>query len=102
MEEGPNTHGSRSKRYYYRRKPPSKKIVDRITYDPNKHKQRKIKEMRKKLQKQSIADPTIPKTPPAMIKFGSFNVNGLDVKSSWAVQQLLREKGFDVSNINIC
>ena len=41
------------------------------------------------------------KTPPAMIKFGSFNVNGLDVESSWAVQQLLREKGFNVSNINI-
>ena len=32
------------------------------------------------------------------LKFGSFNVNGLDIEVSWAVQQLLQNRGFDVSS----
>ena len=35
------------------------------------------------------------------LKFGSFNVNGLDIEASWAVQQLLMTKGFDVGHIII-
>ena len=97
MAKDPNTHSYRDKRRYYKRKPPSKKIVDRITYDPNKHKQRKVRDMRKKLQEQQKTPPSAPKAPPAKIKLGSFNVNGLDVESSWAVQQLLQSRGFDVS-----
>ena len=30
------------------------------------------------------------------IKFGSFNINGLDFESSWAVEELLKSRGFDV------
>lgn len=97
MVKDPKTPSQRNKRHYYKRKPPSKKIVDRITYDPNKHKQSKARNMRKKLQEQPIQPQAAPKAPPAKIKLGSFNVNGLDVESSWAVQQLLQSRGFDVS-----
>ena len=31
------------------------------------------------------------------LKFGSFNVNGLDIEASWAVEQLLDTRSFDVS-----
>ena len=31
------------------------------------------------------------------LKFGSFNVNGLDIEARWAVEQLLDTRGFDVS-----
>ena len=54
--------------------------------------------MRRKMQKQPVATPSPPQAAPVKTKFGSFNVNGLDVESSWAVQQLLVNKGFDVSN----
>ena len=74
-----------------------KKIVDRITYDPNKHKQRKTREWRQKLQRQSIVTPPSPPKPSSRIKFGSLNVNGLDTESTWAVEQLLRKREFDVS-----
>ena len=33
------------------------------------------------------------------LKFGSFNVNGLDIEARWAVEQLLETRGFDVSNV---
>ena len=32
-----------------------------------------------------------------VLKFGSFNVNGIDEASGGAIQDLLRERGFDVS-----
>ena len=66
------------------------KIMDRLTYSPKKHKQRKIREMRERLQRKALL--------PAS-KFGSFNVNGLDLEACWAVQQLLDKRGFDVSCI---
>ena len=98
MGKEPKTFSNRNKRLFNKgKKPPSKKIIDRITYDPNKHKQSKNREMRRKMQKQPVATPSPPQAAPVKTKFGSFNVNGLDVESSWAVQQLLVNKGFDVS-----
>ena len=41
--------------------------------------------------------PKSPITRQAM-KFGSFNVNGLNLEAGWAVQQILKTRGFDVSN----
>ena len=77
------------------RKPPSKKIVDRLTYNPSKHKQRKTRALRQELRN----NPPTENIPPAQqisLKFGSFNVNGLDVEAAWAVEQLLCGRGFDV------
>ena len=80
------------------RKSDSRKIIGRLTYNPLKHKQKFTRGLREKLQKKPINQETniIPST---KIKFGSFNVNGLDVEGAWAVEQLLKRKGFDVSLI---
>ena len=71
------------------------KIVDRLTFNPKKHKQKKTKELRQKLQRKP---PTV--SPQCgletSIKFGSFNVNGLDLVTSWAVEELVKKHGFDV------
>ena len=75
------------------------KIVARLTYSPNKHKQKNVKVMRKKLQDKVIPPPK-PCTVPSTLKFGSFNVNGLDLQAGWAVQQLLSKRGYDVSTKN--
>ena len=74
------------------------KIIDRLTYSPNKHKNKKAREMREKLQKQIRPKENIPSTKETL-KFGSFNVNGLDIEARWAVEQLINTRGFDVSNL---
>ena len=87
----------RTLEYNARKKLQTNKIMDRLTYSPVKHKQRKVKELRQRLQKKpSIHEPRIT-TPPIKTKFGSFNVNGLNLEACWAVQELLEKRGFDVS-----
>ena len=73
------------------------KLMDRLTYNPKKHKQRKVRDMRERLQRKAPPPVSKPLPPPTKLKFGSFNVNGLDLEASWAVQQLLDKRGFDVS-----
>ena len=73
------------------------KIIDRLTYCPAQHKNKKRRNMRAKLQARK---PTIEiqATKEQKLKFGCFNVNGLDIEVGWAVQQLLQNRGFDVSS----
>ena len=77
------------------------KLLDRITYSPVKHKQ---KETRKRLAAlQGKKQLPVPKPQDAVptLKFGSFNINGMDLETGWAVGELLRTRGFDVSTINV-
>ena len=74
----------------------TRKIVDRITYNPIKHKNKFTRGLRKKLQQKEMQTPAPPK-PSASLNFGSLNINGLDIEAAWAVEQLLTNKGFDVS-----
>ena len=76
-------------------KPDTRKIVDRITYNPKKHKNKKTRELRQKLQQKSLQS-NVPKESSTTLKFGSLNVNGLGLEAGWAVEQLLENKGFDV------
>ena len=82
-----------SKRHHRAR---TNKLLDRLTYSPNKHMAKKTKDLRKKLQAKTLPV-SLPITPLKSLKFGSFNVNGLDIESSWAVEQLLNRRGYDVS-----
>ena len=83
--------------YSRQTKTDSKKIIDRLTYNPGKHKQKQTRALRQKLQQKTTPPPKTT-TPPQVIKFGSFNVNGLDLEAAWAVEQLLKQRGFDVSD----
>ena len=71
------------------------KFIDRLTYSPTKHKNKKIKNMRDKLQARKPVT-TKPDVQNTNIRFGSFNVNGLDLEVGWAIEQLLSNRGFDV------
>ena len=79
-----------------RRKADSRKIVGRITYNPAQHKQKKVRALREKLQERDVHEVLPAPSPPETIKFGSFNVNGLDLEAAWAVERLLKDRGFDV------
>ena len=89
----PKSFNRRSTQKFHHRKADSRKI----TYNPKKHKQKKTRSLRKQLQQKDCqASPSI--TPvPDTLKFGSFNVNGLDVEAAWAVEKLLKDRGFDVT-----
>ena len=81
-------------------KPQTNKLVDRLTFNPRKHKQKEKRNLRQQLQQKTI--PTEKKkTPSTTLKFGSFNINGLDLETSWAVGELLETRGFDVRKIVI-
>ena len=73
----------------------SRKIVTKLTYDPAKHKQKVTRKARLLLQ-QKATPTTKTAPPPCTMKFGSFNVNGLDLEAAWAVGELLKKRGFDV------
>ena len=66
------------------------KLVDRLTYIPSKHKQKFTRELRNRLQKKSIIPPKS-KECPNTLKFGSHNINGLDLEASWAVNDDLMQ-----------
>lgn len=90
----PNTQ--RKLNYKARHKIQTPKVLDRLTYCPEKHKQKRIKDLRQRLQRKAL--PSVNNTPtPTRLKFGSFNVNGLDLEACWAIQELLEKRGFDVS-----
>ena len=78
------------------KKPNTAKIIDRLTYSPHKHKQKFTNKLRTHLQARA---PTVTATaviPHQSIKFGSININGLDLEANWAIEQLITKKKFDV------
>ena len=79
------------------KKPQTNKIIDRITFNPETHKQKVNRNLRQKLQRKTILQPT-PALPSTSLKFGSFNINGLDLETCWAVEELLKKCGFDVKH----
>jgi hypothetical protein len=80
------------------KKPNTNKLIDRLTYSPQKHKQKFTNKLRSTLQSKAPMV-LVPVSPTVSIKFGSININGLDLEASWAVDQLLIKNKFDVSRI---
>ena len=68
------------------------KILDRLTYNPKKHKQKFIRSQRKLLQEKVTPKAQSPNIQSSSIKFSSFNVNGLDLETNWAVNELLEKR----------
>ena len=88
--------GKRHDRYVNKRaKAQTNKIISKLTYSPAKHKNQKIRALRLKQRKKAVQDQSVPRPTPKL-KFGSFNVNGLDLEVQWTIQQLLQTRGFDV------
>ena len=87
--------------YFLKRntKPQTNKIINKLTYNPAKHKQKFVKKLRQQLQEKTPTVTKIPE-PPTSLTFGSFNVNGLDLEASWAAEELIKKRGLDVSNLS--
>ena len=76
----------------------TKRIIDRLTYEPEKHKQKFVKDLRDKLSKKrprgnvSVATET-------ELKIGAMNVQGLDGETNAAITDLINDRGLDVSKL---
>ena len=75
------------------------KILDRLTYSPKKHKQKFNRGLRKALQTRGNHGKKggNGKLPSVHLKFGSFNIDGIDIETSSAIDKLIQEHNFDVS-----
>ena len=93
---GSSKTGRRHHYEAHQRKADTRKIVGRITYNPVKHKQHKVRTLRRKLQEKNIPSTPPAIAPPKKLKFGSFNIDGLDIEAAWAIDKLVKERGFDV------
>ena len=71
------------------------KIMDRLSYEPQKHKQKKTKKLRLELQKKQLKVPSNPQIKTEM-KLASININLLDLEASVAVETFIKEKSLDV------
>ena len=89
---------SRAKLGYKRRsKTRANKNVVRISYNPNKDKQKTRMALRNKLKQQGKPEDSQGLESVTSLHIGSINVNGIDLEAAWAVSELLREREFDVS-----
>ena len=77
----------------------TKRIMDRLSYQPEKHKQKFVKELRKKLSMKN------PKAKPTAaydeLRVGAMNVQGLDGETSNALSNLVNDRRLDVSRPKI-
>ena len=78
----------------------TKKIIGRLTYSPEKHKQKFKKSLRNDLaSRPPERAPKVPRTE-TFITFGSLNINGLGHEAHWAVTELIKNHNIDVSSIS--
>ena len=71
-------------------------IRQRLSYSPKQKKRKFTREERWALRRASHDDGGGPHEQTTSLKFGSFNVRGLDLETAYVVQNLLKHRGFDV------
>ena len=92
MGKGRSDHAKRA-----RKRVLTSKLIDKITYKPDIHKNKFNKALRKKLQSQTpINDRAGREEQKTIIKFGSINVRGLDISAENAIHQLITDRKIDV------
>ena len=77
------------------------KIIDRIVYNPVKHKQKYVKKLRNTLHQRKTPSTPARLAPSTQILVGAINLNDLDLETGWAVGQLLTKYNLDVCKSHI-
>ena len=88
--------GNRKNWYKGKRRIQTNKLIDRLFYEPDRGKKRA---QRQELQNRNCGVPTTEVESHPELKFGSFNIRGLDHETYWYVEQLLKDRQFDVSGV---
>ena len=87
---------SRKRKYHIRKR--KEKAASRaavMSLSTKKVRQKKTADLRANL-KRSKCKTLIETSSSESIKFGSFNVNGLDIGNAWFIEKLIEERKFDV------
>ena len=76
------------------------KLLDKITYNPLVHKQKVKRKLRQELQARLVDSRADTQDYQCYrnMKFGSINVNGLEIDSNWAIRNIIDQRGFDVGS----
>ena len=73
------------------------KLVDRLFLSSSKTKAGKgSRRVTRDVLKNSSRSPMMDPTSYPTLKFGSFNVRGLDTEAFWYIEELVTDRGFDV------
>ena len=94
--------GNRKHKGQIKRRIQTNKLIDRLLYDGKK--QRKKGPKARKLANREIngaKDSVSVSDVSPNLRFGSFNVRGLDQETFWAVEEMVLSRDFDVTNFEI-
>ena len=105
MDEGIPIEGCRKfgkRNFMHHRKRTRKRMetrqtINKLTYNPAKHKNKFRRELRLQLREKRAPNIKSIKLPSSELKFGSFNVDGLGLDAAFAAVDLLHSRKFDVS-----
>ena len=73
----------------------SNQIVSRLSYCPTKDKGRYTGKLRAQLQAKELPS-TVSPVPISTIEIGAININGMDMESSWALEQIVSKYNLQV------
>ena len=74
----------------------TQKVIDRLLYEPEKHKQKFVRSLRQKLKDGSQTTSANDGERIAELVVGAMNIRGLDGETNAALRRLMKERGFDV------
>ena len=74
----------------------TQKVIDRLLYEPEKHKQKFVRSLRQKLKDGSQTTSGNVGERIAELVVGAMNIRGLDGETNAALRRLMKERGFDV------
>lgn len=74
----------------------TQKVIDRLLYEPEKHKQKFVRSLRQKLKDGSPTTSGNVGERIAELVVGAMNIRGLDGETNAALRRLMKERGFDV------
>ena len=80
-------------------KPSTSKSIDKITYCPKKHKQKFVRMLRLQLRTKNVQSSVQQSSPVRILKFGSWNIDGIEAGSIEAIENLVKQEDLDVREI---
>ena len=79
-------------------KPSTSNSIDKLTYCPKKHKQKFVKKLRQQLQSRSKEVRVRENRPVRDLKFGSWNLDGIEAGTLETLDNMIRQEDLDVSH----
>ena len=80
----------------HRNKTATNKSIDKLTYCPKKHKQKFVRKLRQQLQATTVAANVKSKEPVKVLKFGSWNLDGIEAGTIETLENMIEQEDLDV------